>query len=129
MDEFNKWLNRELTRGGIHGVDIDTFAAMLMILPAETSVIADAIYANSKTMNGAHFAEEFVRRKRRADQGIVEKQPTSAGGEGKTAASGSGWSEVAKKSGAKEAGAPTAETNMQGAAFKVVSGRKKGSKK
>ncbi|KAM0276482.1 hypothetical protein ACHAQH_006709 [Verticillium albo-atrum] len=129
MDEFNKWLNRELTRGGIHGVDIDTFAAMLVILPLETSLIADAIYANSKTMNGAHFAEEFVRRKRRADQGIVEKQPTSTCAESKTTASSSGWSEVAKKSGAKEASAAAAEPNMQGAAFKVVSGRKKGAKK
>lgn len=88
-------------------------------------VIEDAIYANSKTMNGQHFAEEFIKRKKRADLGIVEKQPGSTATEG--GAAGSGWNEVAKKGGNKEA--PAADNAIQGAGFKVVPGRKKGGKK
>ncbi|KAL2761051.1 hypothetical protein ACRALDRAFT_1090679 [Sodiomyces alcalophilus JCM 7366] len=122
MDEFNKWLHRELSRG-ITGVDIDTFASTLLILPLDPALIADAVYANSKTMNGQHFAEEFVRRKKRAEQGIVEKQP---GGSESNGGSG-GWNEVAKKGSHRESS--TSESAMQGAGFKVVPGRKKGSKK
>ncbi|KAF9881438.1 GYF domain-containing protein [Colletotrichum karsti] len=124
MDEFNKWLTRELSRG-ITGVDIDTFAATLLILPLENTIIADAIYANSKTMNGQHFAEEFIRRKKLADKGVVEKQGT--GGD-KSGGSSSGWNEVAKKGGHKEP-TPTGDAGIQGAGFKVVPTRKKAGKK
>ncbi|KAH6683543.1 GYF domain-containing protein [Plectosphaerella plurivora] len=126
MDEFNKWLQRELSRG-ITRADIDSFAADLLVLPLEAAIIADAIYANSKTMNGQHFAEEFIRRKKRAEQGIVEKQPSATDTKTATASAG-GWSEVAKKTTHKEP-TPTAESNIQAAGFKVVPGRKKGGKK
>ncbi|ROT41922.1 hypothetical protein SODALDRAFT_286865 [Sodiomyces alkalinus F11] len=122
MDEFSKWLHRELSRG-ITGVDIETFAATLVILPLDPTLIADAVYANSKTMNGQHFAEEFVRRKRRAEQGIVEKQPGGGESNGGTG----GWNEVAKKGSHRESA--TSEAAIQGAGFKVVPGRKKGGKK
>lgn len=106
-------------------VPVDTFTAILLTFPLDTTIIADAIYSNSKTMHGTHFAEEFIRRKKRADQGIVEKQPGS--NDAKVDASASGWNEVAKKGGHKEP-AP-ADNAIQGASFKVVPGRKKGSKK
>ncbi|KAL0944785.1 GYF domain-containing protein mpd2 [Colletotrichum truncatum] len=125
MDEFNKWLNRELSRG-ITGVDIDTFASTLLILPLESTIIADAIYANSKTMHGQHFAEEFIRRKRLADKGVVEKQGT--GGDAKAGSSSSGWNEVAKKGGHKEP-SPAGDAAIQAAGFKVVPTRKKAGKK
>lgn len=73
-------------------------------------------------MDGRHFAEEFIRRKKLADKGIFEKQPTDT-----QAGSSGGWSEVAKKG-----GPPTqprdADASMQTAGFKVVPGRKKGKK-
>lgn len=90
-------------------------------------MISDAVYANSTTMNGQHFAEEFIRRKKLADKGIAEKQP---GSDGKVAQSG-GWNEVAKKSGhATGAAAAAAGGAKEEAAvgFRVVPGRKKGKK-
>ncbi|EFQ33985.1 GYF domain-containing protein [Colletotrichum graminicola M1.001] len=125
MDEFNKWLHRELSRG-ITGVDIDTFAATLQILPLDNTIIADAVYANSKTMHGLHFAEEFIRRKRLAEKGVVEKQGAVTDNK-----SGS-WNEVAKKGGHKEqspASAAAGDASIQGAGFKVVPTRKKAGKK
>lgn len=74
-------------------------------------------------MDGRHFAEEFIRRKKLADKGIIEKQPTPSN-EAKGGGAG-GWSEVAKKG----SNAPKDEGGIQsGAGFKVVPGRKKGKK-
>ena len=85
-------------------------------------------------MDGRHFGEEFVRRKRLAEKGvIVEKQP-SLGFEIKSSSgSGGGWSEVAKKGSgsgaASTVSAPFKETeSIQSAGFKVVPSRKKGKK-
>ena len=106
---------------------VGTFASTLVLLPLETTIISDAVYANSTTMDGRHFAEEFIRRKKLADKGVVEKQPTAAVNEHKPGTSGGGWSEVAKKGGhgpSKEQG-----DGMSGAGFKVVPGRKKAGKK
>lgn len=96
------------------------------MLPLDTGLIADAVYSNSTTMDGRHFAEEFVRRKKLAERGVVEKQPDNKGG------NGGGWSEVAKKGSSSSAAAvatsPRDDTSMQAAGFKVVPGRKKGKK-
>ncbi|KAB5540583.1 hypothetical protein GE09DRAFT_1137787 [Coniochaeta sp. 2T2.1] len=126
MQEFHKWVHRELSRG-LSGVpDIDAFASNLMGFPLDPSILADAVYANSTTMDGRHFGEEFVRRKKLADRGIVEKQPTPAPGtDAKNNPSG-GWSEVAKKGGS--AAINKDETSIPGSPFKVVPGRKKGKK-
>lgn len=72
-------------------------------------------------MDGRHFAEEFIRRKKQADKGVIEKQPPTPASatDGK---SGGGWSEVAKKGGNSQK-----EESMP-AGFKVVPGRKKGKK-
>ncbi|EHK49111.1 uncharacterized protein TrAtP1_000291 [Trichoderma atroviride] len=122
MDEFNKWANRELSRG-ITGVsDITSFQADLAVLPLDTGLIADAVYANSTTMDGRHFAEEYVRRKKLAEKGVVEKQTQA---ESKASSSAGGWNEVAKKSGVTQARESDA---MQSADFKVVPGRKKSKK-
>ncbi|CCT73566.1 uncharacterized protein FFUJ_09630 [Fusarium fujikuroi IMI 58289] len=126
MEEFNKWVNRELSRGITGAIDIPTFQAALDVLPLDTGLIADAVYSNSTTMDGRHFAEEFVRRKKLAERGVVEKQPDNKGG------NGGGWSEVAKKgsssSTAAVATSPRDDASMQAAGFKVVPGRKKGKK-
>ena len=34
----------------------------------DTGIISDAVYANSTTMDGRHFAEEFIRRKKLAEK-------------------------------------------------------------
>lgn len=95
-------------------------------------MISDAVYANSTTMNGQHFADEFIRRKRLADKGVIEKHSSADGGKAGASSGAGGWSEVAKKGGhgtasAKDQG--SSEAIMGGAGFKVVPGRKKGGKK
>jgi len=98
---------------------VDTFVQDLLMLPPEIEIISDSVYANSQTLDGRRFAEEFVRRRKLADKGIVEPATNGvqggAGSDGKTTG---GWSEVAKKG-----PAPKDESN---AAFKVVATKKKG---
>jgi PERQ amino acid-rich with GYF domain-containing protein len=99
---------------------VDDFVSMLTILPAEPSIIADSVYSATQLMDGRRFAEEFLRRRKLADKGVVESASTGLGFEtGKSAASG-GWSEVAKKGPPKE---PEVASG-----FRVVPGKKKGKK-
>ena len=92
-----------------------------MELPLDQTIISEAVYASSTTMDGRHFADEFIRRKKLADKGVVEKPaPTPASVTDNKG--GGGWSEVAKKGGSSQK-----EDNMP-AGFKVVPGRKKGKK-
>ena len=102
---------------------MDDFVRNLLQLPSEPEILSEAVYANSPTLDGRRFAEEFIRRRKLADKGIIPETSASTGfspangGENK---SGGGWSEVAKKgpiNGAKE------EPNS---AFKVVATKKKG---
>lgn len=99
-----------------------TFAAILAELPADAGIIADAVYAASTTIDGRWFAQEYIRRKKLADKGVVEKQPTP------DAQSGTGWSEVAKKSSHKEVAEQDASPVTAAPGFKVVPARKKGKK-
>lgn len=89
-----------------------------MLLPAEAEIISDSVYANSPTLDGRRFAEEFIRRRKLADKGIVDPVSASAFSEQKN---GGGWNEVAKKSSAH-----TPREEESNAAFKVVAPRKKG---
>ncbi|OTB03899.1 hypothetical protein M426DRAFT_73779 [Hypoxylon sp. CI-4A] len=125
MDEFNKWLHSQLAKGITGVTDIEAFANTLIGFPLVGDLISDAIYANSKTMDGRHFAEEFIRRKKLADRGVVEKQPAKSPSVDAQSSTAGGWNEVAKKTTHKE---PTDANSMQGAGFKVVPGRKKGKK-
>ncbi|KAJ6788776.1 hypothetical protein PWT90_06355 [Aphanocladium album] len=123
MDEFNGWTHRELSRG--INTDVTSFQSTLEALPLDTGLIADAIYASSTTMDGRHFAEEYVRRKKLAEKGIFEKQASD------NRSSSGGWSEVAKKGSGSSQPPREPEVNasaMQGAGFKVVPSRKKGKK-
>ncbi|KAI0007677.1 hypothetical protein F4779DRAFT_590988 [Xylariaceae sp. FL0662B] len=127
MEEFNKWLNSQLARGITGVTDIDNFAQTLMGFPLQADIISDAIYANSKTMDGHHFAQEFIRRKKLADKGVIEKQPANSPSADAQSGTGGGWNEVAKKSSHKETSSNDANS-IQAAGFKVVPGRKKGKK-
>jgi PERQ amino acid-rich with GYF domain-containing protein len=84
-------------------------------------------------LDGRRIAEEFVRRRKLADKGIVEPATSVAGGataEAKTGGQG-GWSEVAKK-GPEKVGAGVGNVGGVGGreevnpSFKVVPGKKKG---
>ena len=95
-------------------------------------MISDAIYASSQTLDGRRFAEEFVKRRKLADRGVVSDPSTGSfsnaglsAGDGKGGANG-GWSEVAKK-GSQGAGGAQAERES-GREFRVVAGKKKGKK-
>ena len=95
------------------------------MLPLESTIISDAVYFSSKTMDGHRFAEEYIRRKKLAERGVVEKQPSDTG----RSVGGGGWSEVAKKSSNPVAVNPRdGDAGTQAAGYKVVPGRKKGKK-
>jgi PERQ amino acid-rich with GYF domain-containing protein len=103
---------------------VDDFVQQLLFLPAEAEIISDSVYANSQTLDGRRFAEEFIRRRKLADKGIVDPVSPSAFGEQKGTG---GWSEVAKKgSAANVAAAVQREEEAATSAFKVVAPRKKG---
>ena len=87
-------------------------------------ILSEAVFANSKTLDSRRFAEEFIRRRKLADKGVVPEAGASTNFS--TASSDSkgngGWSEVAKK---PVASATKEESNSQ---FKVVAARKKNKK-
>lgn len=91
----------------------------MLAIGNDIDIITEAVHSSSNSIESRHFAEEFVRRKKLADKGVVDS--SSLGGS-KEAASGNGggWSEVAKKNPVKE----EAPNN-----FKVVAGKKKGGRK
>lgn len=95
----------------------------LLFLPAEAEIISDSVYANSQTMDGRRFADEFIRRRKLADKGVVDPISPSAFAEQKN---GGGWSEVAKKGSTSSATSQTQREEESNAAFKVVAPRKKG---
>jgi PERQ amino acid-rich with GYF domain-containing protein len=88
-----------------------------MISEFPEEAIADAIYTiTDMGMDGRHFAEEFTRRRKLAEKGVVEP---SNSGLGSAALNGGGWNEVAKK------GPPKEDNSLVG--FKVAN-KKKGKK-
>jgi PERQ amino acid-rich with GYF domain-containing protein len=102
---------------------VDDFVQQLLFLPAEAEIISDSVYANSQTLDGRRFAEEFIRRRKLADKGVVEPVSPTLGEQ----KNGGGWSEVAKKgSTASAASQASREEEAANAAFKVVAPRKKG---
>lgn len=102
---------------------VAAFQSDLASFPLESGIIADAVYSHSTTMDGRRFAEEYVRRKKLADKGVVEKQTAAD-----RSASG-GWSEVAKKGGNPAVSREPESSAMSSVGgFKVVPSRKKGKK-
>lgn len=101
---------------------VDEFVATLLILPAEPTIIADSVYSATQLMDGRRFAEEFLRRRKLAEKGVIESASISVSNGFSTAGASStgGWSEVAKKGPPKE---PEAASG-----FRVVPGKKKGKK-
>ena len=142
-EEFQKWTKSALNKGlnsnitgksqesHIHwsktnDSSVDSFVNALLLMPADPDIISDSIYAASQTLDGRRFAEEFVRRRKLADRGIVPDSASNPGFASTNNApenkAGGGWSEVAKKG-------PAAIKEESNAAFKVVGGKKKGGKR
>lgn len=93
----------------------------------DTDIITEAVHGSSNTIDSRHFAEEFIRRKKLADKGLVDNTvpPKSASPHnGGTSSAAGGWNEVAKKGPLKEA--PKEENN---GSFRVVAAKKKGAKR
>lgn len=95
-------------------------------------MVTEAVHGVSNTIDSRHFAEEFLRRKKLADKGMIDTTAPSKSASPNAAGQGAGgWSEVAKKGPVKAAEAaaaaagPREETNGQ---FKVVA-KKKGGKR
>jgi PERQ amino acid-rich with GYF domain-containing protein len=124
VEEFTKWAKLALGKGLNSNINVDDFVQQLLFLPAEAEIISDSVYANSQTLDGRRFADEFIRRRKLADKGVVDPVSPSAFAEQKN---GGGWSEVAKKGSAASATASQQrEEEASNAAFKVVAPRKKG---
>ena len=114
---------------------VDEFVSSLLFLPPELDIISEAIYASSQTLDGRRFADEFVKRRKLADRGIIPDASAHSGGfsspshanEGKGSGNG-GWSEVAKK-GSQSVGGSNGGVSEGSGQFRVVAGKKKGGKR
>ena len=97
---------------------------MLSLPPNESStqeIISDTIYQHSSTLDGRHFAEEFLKRRKilgTALDATLPQATTTNTGSSAGSGSGTGWNEVLKKEKTKDA---SGEWNS---AFKVVAGKK-----
>ncbi|KAK6350409.1 hypothetical protein TWF718_003601 [Orbilia javanica] len=123
-DEFMKWCKINL-KGLNSGVNVDEFVTMIMSFPPEVDLISDSVYQQSTTIDGRRFAEEFIRRRKLAQQGVI----VDHGHHGDDNKAGGGWSEVAKKgretSTSNSSSAAAADSGLGNGNFKVVQGKKK----
>ncbi|KAF9975270.1 hypothetical protein BGZ73_001162 [Actinomortierella ambigua] len=112
-DEFMRWCRQALS--GLHDVVLDDFIQMLLSFPLNpdpmtVEIIQDSIYANSKSLDGRRFADEFIRR-RKAD----------------AASNGAGAGAGGAGAGGAMAGSNAGLGHLHDNSFKVVT--KKGKKK
>ncbi|KAF2135521.1 uncharacterized protein K452DRAFT_323015 [Aplosporella prunicola CBS 121167] len=124
QEEFKKWATNELRTDLNKGINAEEVCSILLACPLELEVVTEAVHGVSQTIDSRHFAEEFIRRKKLADKGIVDTSGTSSPGP----MNGSGgWNEVAKKGGA--AAQTSTQAQKEDVAFKVVAAKKKGGRK
>ena len=94
-------------------------------------MITEVVHQVSKTIDSRHFAEEFLRRRKLADKGLVDTSAptkTASPAGGASGGQSGGWSEVAKKGPVKEA-PPSLGREESNGAFRVVPSKKKGGKR
>ncbi|KAG9326640.1 hypothetical protein KVV02_006151 [Mortierella alpina] len=101
-EDFMRWC-RQALKGLQAGVVLEDFIQMLLTFPlnpdpSTVEIIQDSIYANSQSLNGRQFADEFIKR-RKADAYPNGGAPTSASASstGNLASSGSGASDSSFK--------------------------------
>jgi PERQ amino acid-rich with GYF domain-containing protein len=89
-------------------------------------MLTEAVHGASSTIDSRHFAEEFIRRKKLADKGLVDTTapPKSVSPHNAAGGQSGGWSEVAKKGPVKEGSKEESNGN-----FRVVAAKKKGGKR
>lgn len=100
----------------------EDFVSSLLSFPADAELITESVHSASSTLDSRHFAEEFLRRRKLADKGIIDERNTSSPAENKSASSG--WSEVAKK-GSANTQQQQQQPALDSGAFKVVPSKKK----
>ncbi|KAF2479480.1 hypothetical protein BDY17DRAFT_39533 [Neohortaea acidophila] len=128
QEEFRKWAVGELRPDLNQGIAADDFVGNLVALPQDSDIITEAVHGASSTIDSRHFAEEFIRRKKLADKGLVDAfaPPKSASPHTANVDKAGGWSEVAKKTKEVPASSSREETNGN---FRVVQSKKKAGKR
>ncbi|KAK0893030.1 kinesin-like protein [Friedmanniomyces endolithicus] len=130
QEEFRKWAVGELRPDLNKSISPEDFVATLCELGNDRDMITEAVHGVTNKVDSRHFSEEFLRRKKMADKGLVDTSaPVKSTASPHHAGNGQagGWSEVAKKGPqvAKEA-AGMEESN---GAFRVVAAKKRGAKR
>ncbi|KAH8723650.1 hypothetical protein GQ44DRAFT_740880 [Phaeosphaeriaceae sp. PMI808] len=126
-EEFRKWAINELRHDLNKSINADDFVSSLLSFPADAELITESVHSASSTLDSRHFAEEFLRRRKLADKGIIDERNTSSPAENKSPSSG--WSEVAKKGGAsmqQQQQQQQQASTLENSNFKVVAAKKKG---
>ena len=91
-----------------------------MAIGLDSEILTEAVHSQSQTIDSRHFAEEFIRRRKMADKGVIAPDATPAMPNSAAGASSGGWSEVAKKG-------PQLQESPSN--FKVVAAKKKGGRR
>lgn len=147
QDEFKKWAVNELkhdlqkgTQGknssSSHNVakqytdssTAEDFVANLLAIGNDAEIVMHAVHSMTSTIDSRHFADEFLRRRKLADKGLVDVTKTNSPANAGAGQSG-GWSEVAKKGPTKPVEEATAAGAVGAGNFKVVAPKKKVSKR
>lgn len=95
--------------------------------------MAEALYGFSNTTAWRHFGDEFVRRKKLADKGVIEKDTVGTSVSDTKNSNNGGWNEVAKKGGSSHHNhnnnSSTPRDDLNAAGFRVVPSKKNKGKK
>jgi len=103
----------------------DEFISNLLAFPSEMDLVTEAVHSVTNAIDSRHFAEEFLRRRKLAEKGLVDATAAKSASPSQVDQSKQGgWNEVAKKGPAKEKEDTGAAGN-----FKVVATKKKGAKR
>jgi len=118
LEEFKKWAIADLQRGQLEsGIEATSLLETLLAIGSDVEVLTEVVHSSSQTIDSRHFAEEFVRRKKQADKGIVEPSSTASPSSAKSAENA--WSAVAKK------GQPPVASQEQAFKLAKTKGRRK----
>lgn len=69
----------------------------LSLMPAEADIIVEIVHTVTTNLDSRHFAEEYIRRRKLAEKGIVDSSHSHSPGAHAADRRGGEWSEVAKK--------------------------------
>jgi len=120
-EEFLKWCRQALR--GLNDVNVEEFIQMLLTFPldpppATIEIIQESVYANSPTLDGRRFADEFIKRRKADANGLPLNSLLNTNTEGKSG----------KETGTGNNNTKDDHSVSNAGAFKVVTA-KKGKKK